>query len=137
MSLTGLACKSGDDGWTELSAPEWDQGIFGQRGAVGAIRGSGPEKGFKQFTHHAFRQIACDENQSCSVVVIRPAIKPRGRVENVLNAVHDNRCLGHFRELHDAFQPQELGPVRCPQQFQEHLERGGGDRIVRPQGQKN
>src|SRR5262245_52159279 len=136
MSLTGVPRKSAGDAPPELSTAEGDKGIIGERGAIGTIRGSNAEKGLEKLAHDTLGQVARDENQPGSVIVIGPAIEARGRVEDVLYAMHDDRCVRHFRQLYDALQAQEVCPMRCAQQLQKHLERTGGNRVFGRQDER-
>src|SRR5262245_14456873 len=52
-------------------------------------------------------------------------------MEDVLNAVHNHWRVGHFGELYNALQAQEFGAVCSPQQLEEHIERAGGNCLVR------
>ena len=119
-----------------LPAAERYQRIFSQRRAIRAVRGGDAEKGLEQVPYRAFRQVAGDEDQPGSVVVIGPAVEPRGRVEDVLNAMHNDRRIRHFGQLHDALDAQELGAMRRAQQLKEHFQRAGGDRFVAGQDKR-
>ena len=106
--------------WPAVDAAERHQRIVGQRRAVGPVGGGGAEKGLEQLAHGALGQVAGDEHQPAAVVVVRPAFQPRGRVEDVLHAVHHHRRVGHFGELHDALEAQELVAMSRAQQLEEH-----------------
>src|SRR5262245_59100894 len=108
MSLTGAPRKSAGDAPPELSTAEGDKGIVGERGAIGAVRGSNAEKRLEKLAYDTLGQVARNENQPRSMIVIGPAIEARGRVEDVLHAMHDNRCVRHFRQLYDALQAQKV-----------------------------
>src|SRR6185436_2451210 len=95
MSLTGAPCKSAGDAPPELSTAEGDKGIVGERRAIRTVRGSNAEKRLD-----TLGQVARDEYQPRSMIVIGPAIEARGRVENVLHTVHNDRCVRHFRQLY-------------------------------------
>ena len=116
--------------WRSLAASKRNQRIVDQRGPVGPIGGCDPEKSLEKLAHCALRQIAGDQNQPGAMIVVRPAFKPRGRVEYVLHAMHDDRRVWHFRKFHDAFDAQKLFSVRGTQQFEEHLQSSRRDGIV-------
>ena len=109
---------------------ERNQRVIGEGCTIGPIGRSDAEKGIEQLANGAFRQVARDENQPGSMIVIGPAIKPDRGVKDVLNAVHNHGRIGHFRKLHDALQSQQLGAMSRTQQLQEHVQRTGGDRFV-------
>ena len=54
----------------------------------------------------------------------------------MLYAVHHNRRVRHFCELYDALQAQEVCAMRRTQQFQEHLECTGRDRVFGRQDER-
>src|SRR5262245_18804785 len=97
MSPTGPACKTGKS----LTPAEWYERIIEQSCAVGPVGRRDPEKSLEKLAHGAMRQIAGDENKTGAVVLIGPAFKPCGGVENVLHAMHDDRRIRHLRELHN------------------------------------
>jgi hypothetical protein len=136
MSLTGAPCKSAGDAPPELSTAEGDKGIVGERRAIRTVRGSNAEKRLEKLAHDTLGQVARDEYQPRSMIVIGPAIEARGRVENVLHAVHNDRCVRHFRQLYDPLQAQEICSMRRAQQLQKHFERTGGDRVVGRQDER-
>src|ERR1044072_2881444 len=136
MRLTRAPRKAAADAPPELSTAEGDKGIVGERGAIRTVRGSNAEKRLEKLAHDTLGQVTRDEYQPRSVIVIGPAIEARGRVENVLHAVHNDRCVRHFRQLYDALQAQEVCPMRRAQQLQEHFERTGGERGGGPSGRK-
>jgi hypothetical protein len=113
-----------------LAASKWNERIVDQRGPVGPVGGRDPEKSLEKLAHCALRQISGDENQPGAMIIVRPAFKPRGRVEYVLHAVDDDRCVRHFREFHNAFDAQKLLSVRGTQQFEKHLQSSRRDGIV-------
>ena len=98
-----------------LAASKRNERIVDQRGPVGPVGRCDPEKSLEKLAHGALRQIAGDEDQPGAMVVIRPAFKPRGGVEYVLHAMHDDRRVRHFRKFHDAFDAQKLFAVRGAQ----------------------
>ena len=70
------------------------------------------------------------------MIIIGPVFQPYGRMEDVLNAVHNHGRVRHFGKLHNALQAEQLGAVRDPQQLKEHFERAGGNRLVRAQNER-
>src|SRR5450756_2463097 len=71
-----------------VGAAEWNQRIIGQSRAVRPVRRGGADKGLEQFAHGALGQVTGDEHQPGAVVVVRPALQPRSRMEDMLYAVH-------------------------------------------------
>lgn len=113
-----------------LATSKRNERIVDQRGPVGPNGGRDPEKSLEKLTHCALRQITGDENQPGSMIVVGPVFKPRGRVEYVLHAVEDDRCVRHFRKFHNAFDAQKLLSVRGTQQLEKHLQSSRWDGIV-------
>ena len=113
-----------------LAATKRNKRIVDQRCPVGPVRCRNPEESLEKLAHCALRQIAGDQNQPGAMIVVRPVFKPRGRVEYVLHAMHDDRRVWHFRKFHDAFDAQKLFSVRGTQQFEEHLQSSRRDGVV-------
>lgn len=116
--------------------PERNQRVIGEGCTIGPIRRSDAKKSFEQLPNGAFRQVARDENQPGSMIVIGPAIEPNRGVKDMLNAVHNDGRLGHFGKLHDALEPQQLGAVSGTQQLEKHIERTCGNRFVGRQDER-
>lgn len=112
---------------------ERNQWVVREGRTVRSIRRSDAEKRVEQLPNGAFRQVARDENQSGSVIVVRPAIEPNRGMKDVLHPVHNHGRIRHLGQLHDALQPKQLGAVGRTQQLEEHIEGTGGDRFVRRQ----
>ena len=116
--------------------PERNQRVIGEGCTIGPIRRSDAKKSFEQLPNGAFRQVARDENQPGSMIVIGPAIEPNRGVKDMLNAVHNDGRLGHFGKLHDALEPQQLGAVSGTQQLEKHIDRTCGNRFVGRQDER-
>ena len=110
--------------------PKGTSGLSVRAARSGRSTAAAPRKASNSSRDGALGQVAGDEHQPGAVVVVRPALEPRGRVEDVLHAVHHHRRVRHFGELHDALDAQQLGAMGRAQQFEEHLQRAGGDRGI-------
>jgi hypothetical protein len=51
--------------------------------------------------------------------------------------MHHDRRVGHFGHIDDALHAQDAGAVGRTQQFQEHIERAGGDRLFRGEDKRH
>src|SRR5215510_8559335 len=89
---------------------------------VGTIGRDRAEEGGEQLANRARLHIAGNEDEPGSRIGVGPGRQGRRWVEDVLDAVNDDRLVRRLGELHHAFQAQELRPVQGAQQVEEHVE---------------
>ena len=73
--------------------------------------------------------IAGDDDDAGLLVVLWPVAQGDGRIEKMLHAVKD-KGRGDVFQMHNAFDPQKIGPAQPDQRVEPKVENLGRDRCV-------
>lgn len=96
--------------------------IVGERRRVGGAERRNAGHGVIEARNEALVEILDDEDETRAAVAVRPGREAMRRMEHVLHAMDDDGPLGIVGEADDALDAQEVGPMRLPQDLDEHIE---------------
>ena len=77
-----------------------------------------------------FRQIKADDHKPRFAFAVWPGRQSANRMQELLNAMNDDRTVRLFRQLHNALHPQQLLAMNGTQKVKKHFDRSVGDRPV-------
>ena len=102
------------------------QGIGRQSLRICAVNTDLARKGRIKALQEKRVQILDDENNTSPVIGVRPCFEAHGRMKNMLNAVNDKWARQIIIQGDDAFDPQQVRPMRDAQHFKKKVAGGQG-----------
>jgi len=73
----------------------------------------------KEHFNPTLRDAARDENNPAATIIGWPSLKPNRRVEDMLDAVDHGRLIGALRNVHNAFEAQEIRAAVLGERFEQ------------------
>src|SRR6185295_7407760 len=70
-----------------------------------------------------------DKNDSTATVIGWPAIEPRGRMKDMLDAMDHRRPTGAFENVYDALKAEDIGAAVLGERFEKERQRHSPDRF--------
>lgn len=113
-----------ESGLGEQSATSEGQRIITPRLQIGLVHTDRTRRDRKKPFDEIARQVLHDEDQAGAVIVVRPALKAHGRMEDMLDAMDDDRARRIVGERDDALDAQQVRPLRGAEHGEEGVEPG-------------